>query len=360
MCGIDIRCAAFQGKTVGNLIYFHIFAIGAFYPFIYSLGMYLYSLILLIEDMMKGQMRVEKASVLFVWLLMGLFAMSIPSIAHAEKYRVAVNSVLNVRSQATTLSSKVGELKKDTVVEVKDIKQGWARIDFHAKDAYVHSKYLVSTSDKTTVVTYSAQEMYLIIAIVVLVAVSLLPTLWGKQRPFSGKLQYKNVACWALVFILELYYIFGVGGDLWFCNPSQVGWGKAIVHFLVFGFIALYQFLSLQSCLGELAYNHADKSIDYRTGFYAIYALPLALIVVSIYDSRFVSYVFVVFGLAQLVQFFSHCQRLWSQCFCYLYDNSFLYLGCCFNLGGYYHGVGDSCYVGFSVYCLGYCRQVDG
>lgn len=80
--------------------------------------------------------------------------------AYAESYKVTANSGLNVRASQTANSSRIGGLKKGTVVNVISTSNGWHKINYNGRTAYICAKYTTkvntsstSTSNKTNTST---------------------------------------------------------------------------------------------------------------------------------------------------------------------------------------------------------------
>lgn len=74
--------------------------------------------------------------------------------ASTTKYvKVSGGIDLNVRQSASTKSKKVGTIKNNTKVTVLSSKNGWSKISFNKKTAYVYSIYLTSTKPKTASVS---------------------------------------------------------------------------------------------------------------------------------------------------------------------------------------------------------------
>lgn len=70
--------------------------------------------------------------------------------ASTTKYvKVSGGIDLNVRQSASTKSKKVGTIKNNSKVTVLSSKNGWSKITFNKKSAYVYSIYLTSTKPKT-------------------------------------------------------------------------------------------------------------------------------------------------------------------------------------------------------------------
>lgn len=64
--------------------------------------------------------------------------------------KVVTATTLNVRSGAGTNYSKIGTLSKGSEVSVISESNGWAKIDYNGRDAYVSSNYLSSKSESNT------------------------------------------------------------------------------------------------------------------------------------------------------------------------------------------------------------------
>ncbi|MBQ0138727.1 MAG: SH3 domain-containing protein [Kurthia sp.] len=85
-----------------------------------------------------------------VALTTGLFQLNeaTASAATTKYVKVSGGIDLNVRKSASTASQKLGVLKNNSKITVIRIKNGWAKIQFKGKTAYVSSKYLTSTKPK--------------------------------------------------------------------------------------------------------------------------------------------------------------------------------------------------------------------
>lgn len=70
--------------------------------------------------------------------------------AFADSYKVTANSGLNVRTSQSASSKRVGGLKKNTVVDVISTSNGWHKINYNGKTAYICAKYTtkVTSTDK--------------------------------------------------------------------------------------------------------------------------------------------------------------------------------------------------------------------
>lgn len=60
----------------------------------------------------------------------------------STKYRCTSSSVLNIRSAPNTSSKVVGTLKRGETVDVFEISDGFALIEYNGQDAYVSTKYI--------------------------------------------------------------------------------------------------------------------------------------------------------------------------------------------------------------------------
>lgn len=229
----------------------------------------------------------------------------IHSVLRAEPYRVAVHSTLNVRPAPTMVTPAIGSLDNNEQIDVIEIKKGWAKIDYKGKEGYVHSKYIrpVTQNQEIPPVTSTPLELHLILSVVGLCVISwVIRQIIKKEEILTKTYHTINLTIWLTIFGLELYYFFGIGGDIWFCYPDHVGWLKTIIHFFVFGFIVYHQILSYVTTLFEMQYNGARRRIDYRFGKYSAIGLLLFSLVSLIYDTQYIAYIALAFIIAQLIQ----------------------------------------------------------
>lgn len=63
--------------------------------------------------------------------------------------RVKCNGMLNVRAQPDEHSRRIGMLRRDDIVSVLYERNGWARIEYEGREAYVSAKYLRYASEPT-------------------------------------------------------------------------------------------------------------------------------------------------------------------------------------------------------------------
>ena len=75
-------------------------------------------------------------------LIFFLIAMVLSITASATPYAVNAD-VVNVRSEANVNSGVVGTLERGETVDVTgDIKDGWAKMNFHGRPGYVNAQFL--------------------------------------------------------------------------------------------------------------------------------------------------------------------------------------------------------------------------
>jgi len=72
------------------------------------------------------------------------------TIESQEKTMYVTATSLRVRESASTSSSIVGKLKLNDAVSVKNIKNGWAKIEFKSKTAFVSESYLTNNKPVST------------------------------------------------------------------------------------------------------------------------------------------------------------------------------------------------------------------
>ena len=69
-------------------------------------------------------------------------------------YKVSY-ATLNVRSGAGTSFAKIGQLKRDDVLQVLEVKDGWAKIGYNGDTAYVSANYLLEKAQDEPTTTSS-------------------------------------------------------------------------------------------------------------------------------------------------------------------------------------------------------------
>jgi phage protein D len=80
------------------------------------------------------------------WLDVAIQAAAASPSVTGTPYKVTAQSGLNVRSGPGTNHGKVGSLAYGTQVNVLSVSNGWARIKYNSKDAYISEKYVAKGS----------------------------------------------------------------------------------------------------------------------------------------------------------------------------------------------------------------------
>lgn len=241
------------------------------------------------------------------YLLLLFFSLSVSLCFAAQEYQVKVKTTLNVRSQPDAKSPLLGTLSNGDHIEVYDISNGWAKIKFQNKDAYISSDFISpayqpTSSYSDTFRSSNDLKSTIVYIILGLTAIAfLIRKIKTVEEAEGGTLVFSYLILLSIC-ALELYYFIGLGGDTWFCSPNTVGWIWTIINFFIFGGVLFIQILFFLDVLAGLQYN--SRYIDYRTGFYSIGIAAALCILGYFFFEEHLYIVGIALGIAQLVQIF--------------------------------------------------------
>lgn len=208
-------------------------------------------------------------------------------------YRVDVSSTLNARELPQENAKVIAQLKKSEVVDVIEITDGWAKINYDNRYLYISSKYIrkVESSpieqDKFSyngnflerIKVQIPDTQWMIYPILFLSVILWLLRIKRDDDYLEDGLYITNLICFFLLCTLEIFYVIGVNGDTtFFCSPDSVGWIWTIINFILFSLFVYNQILVLFDTFCDMREN-MYSSIDLRWG---IYAWPMLVICVII------------------------------------------------------------------------------
>lgn len=240
-------------------------------------------------------------------LLLLFIGLSVSLCFAAQDYRVKVKTTLNVRSLPDPKSSVLGTLNNGDHIEVYEIANGWAKIKFNNKEAYISSEFISpiyqsASSGDNTFRSSNDSKRTVVYIILGLSAIALLIRKIKTVEESEGVTLVFSYLILLSICALELYYFIGLEGDTWFCSPNTVGWIWTIINFFIFGGILFVQILFFLDVLAGLQYN--SEYIDYRTGFYSIGIAAVLCILGYFLFEEYLYIVGIALGVAQLVQIF--------------------------------------------------------
>lgn len=123
-----------------------------------------------------------------------------------------------------------------------------------------------------------------------------------EDRCLTGPVHIINQILFILVCIVEMVYSLSKGTDLLgFCDPSMVGWIQAGIRFVGFAAIVYNQFMTFMDNMVDLQYN-AYVYVNLSIGLFAWPIAIVATFIVSFIDESLISFVWILFALAQLIQ----------------------------------------------------------
>ncbi len=235
------------------------------------------------------------------------------------QYEVTTNTFLNIRSYADADAPVLGTVNKGEKVDVYEISNGWAKIDYDGGYAYVNSAYLKKAQKVSSVVpvkdngeidfsswsfNLDGVEWMAYVIAVLSIGLYLIRRSRGDGAPLDdSEMLYKvNWILFLTVTVLELVYLAIMGSDaIWFCSPDEVGWLWTIIDFFIFAFIVYNQFMCFFNTLEDVVYNSCG-SFDRRWGFYSWAGGIVGGIITGIFFHAAVPYVLVAFVICQIIQ----------------------------------------------------------
>ena len=251
-----------------------------------------------------------------VLLLMTVMLCCMISMAQT-KYRVTAKSSLNVRSYASAQAPVLSSIDRGEVVEVYEIENGWAKIEYEGTSAYISAKYIErmetaeskpEMKDAENVLKYlsvgKGDVKWMVYLIISLSAVLLYMRIRRGDEPLEDGEYWTNCSVFTGLCLAELAYVMMMGSNsIWFCMPDTVGWIWTIVDFLIFGFVVYNQIMCFFNTLQDTEYN-SYGSFDKRWGIYSWIGGIVAAIVVGIFWGDKVVFVLGAFAICQLIQIY--------------------------------------------------------
>lgn len=233
---------------------------------------------------------VKRCLLLILTLLCGFTVAAAP-----QTYRVTAR-ILNVREAPGMEAKIVGSLSQGRRVQVQElVPDGWARITWKDRSAYVSAEYLTrvdvkaETSDKFPLYDFPGGHVPAIPRNWLTTAIVLLAFCLCVYVSDSYEERASNWKVGMVLFLLlsacEIYSVLMLGGDCaWFCMPDQVGVWRMIVNFLLFGFVVHTQLLGYMTLLPALTCAALPRTqLDWRVGWWA---WPGFIIIALILDAE--------------------------------------------------------------------------
>ncbi len=195
---------------------------------------------------------------------------------NAQEYVVKVDSWLNVRNSGNENASVIGRLTNGDRVYVHQTENGWAKITYNGKDAYVNQDYLVLTPVYQGNIPQKKPQGFfwgfVILAIVMFVFCA------GSD---ISQLDNFRTVLFVVIALVELVYYFCFSYlpiDAWsspfgFNNPGEVGFFRAAANSVAyFVFVAAQVFAFIQftdSDSEDLSFGVSAGAIFVATHFFS-------------------------------------------------------------------------------------------
>lgn len=250
-------------------------------------------------------------------ILLIFILLSINLVCKSDEYRVNVKTYLNIRSQPNASSKSIGQLQNNQIVEVIEINNGWAKINYSDKYGYLNSVYLVEIK-QTKIIEQSLPiasswekqretQKKILIAILIILCILIIRGSGFAHANFDNLDKF----LFAIVCTLELIYYFVLnsgfppdGDHLWFIHIRSVGFLWAIFNAFLLFMLGIFQ-------LGMIFnyWNSIDIDDEGNIGLWT--AIPIVFIlyisgVFIIIDKMngFLAALLVIYGIGQVIQIF--------------------------------------------------------
>jgi hypothetical protein len=227
-------------------------------------------------------------------------------------YKVVTDSQLNIRTSPSAYASVVGTLQNGSEIGVYGLSNGWAKIKYGNRYAYVSAQFLQELNDSSTdeivkkEVGNSLEAEHISVKwmaciIIGLIILHIVVIVKGNNSS-SGDWYYINLAIFMAASACELDYIAQNRNNnvLWFCTPDEVGWIWTIVNSLLSLSLLGGQCMGLVSAIKSMEDNNRDinllwcilsTSIGSIASFLAVFFFP-----------NITMYVVVAYLICQFVQ----------------------------------------------------------
>lgn len=248
----------------------------------------------------------------FIWTIVCLCCCLLATAQ--TKYEVTTNTFLNIRSYADINAPILGTISKGNQVNVYELSDGWAKIEYDNSYAYVSAKYLkevdsssanIESSTKFELPSWNlslSDVKWMIYPILALSLILFFIRIRREDDPLEGAMYFTNWLIFLAVSTLELIYLVLINRNpVWFCVPDTVGWIWTIINFLIFGFIVYNQLMCFFNTLLDVEYN-SYSSFEKRWGIYSWIGGPIAGIVTGIVFPPLAGLVVIAFIVCQIIQ----------------------------------------------------------
>ncbi|RGN31947.1 SH3 domain-containing protein [Bacteroides oleiciplenus] len=234
-------------------------------------------------------------------------------------YKVTASSSLRVRQAPNTNGAIMGQKMAGEKIEVTEINNGWAQINYNGQVGYVSAQYIEYLSPSPTQSTSKQwnwenlfkgsgdRETGAILLIVILVLSLITYLIRRSQNDKAIDNQnfgyYTYIGLLFITYAVEIGYQLVMGSDsIWFCSPKSTGWLWCIINFIIFGIVVYNQIMCLFLVLDSILWN-AYSSLSFRWGyFYGIGICGIACIVCGFFFQSGIPFALGAMGICQLIQ----------------------------------------------------------
>lgn len=194
---------------------------------------------------------------------------------HLGAYEVHVKTTLSVRNKPSASAAKLGSLQNGEQVSVEGFVDGWARITYEGKLAYVKAEYIVPCTESTPADSSDDAGSYKIWKLILQISPLLIVIFLVLACVCDGNAANISIAATGL---MELLYCaadqrVNISGLAWFCMPGKVGWIMTIIDFIILIGVLIAQHEMFKATLSNMLNNAGRRGFSYIFLFLVSYPL---------------------------------------------------------------------------------------
>jgi len=165
----------------------------------------------------------------------------------SASYRVISSESLDVHSIPSTHGMILGQLHQYQTVDVYETRNGWAKIKYNDRDAYIRERHIEVIGDQITPSIKQPSDVVHLFFLVMIVLISMIGFihlgLYSLNNSVS-KFLLSTVFLIEIIYYLLFFFEIGIFHQTeakWFCNPSTAGLFWAVLNSLIFLILAALQ-----------------------------------------------------------------------------------------------------------------------
>lgn len=268
-------------------------------------------------------------------MFLSLFLLLFTIVVFADNYQVNVNSELNVRNEPSKEGWVIAKLKKNTVIEATILENGWAMLTINGETGYVDSKYLnkisggiIHTKRKSrwdSIFNWGDANykwlVYPIIGLILLIwffckfirGLKISDNYFWDNNNLKGNLAIISASIQILCSITIFIYVWKAGQyALWFIMPSSVGWGYAILNFIIFIYALVNLLVGFLKTMDDIEVAY-ESNINMKWGAITWGIGIVAILVTYLFNVEYFNITFQILIASQIIPIIVISINLWNK-----------------------------------------------